>query len=170
MPVCFCASKEECKRREMRSLNRIISLALIGFSSLIIFQCLQLGVGKPGNPKTGFMPFLVSVLLFSISLLILIMEIKRPDEAESGSPLIIWKNLVKPVYLIVILCGYTFLLTVFGYLVATFLLVLSILSISGPKKWCVNMVIAAVASNLSFLLFYKGLGVLLPVGIFHISF
>jgi len=66
-------------------LDRIISLSLVGFSFLIFFSSLRLEIGNPQAPGPGFMPFLVSVLLFSLSLLVFILvEIKGLAIDEEG--------------------------------------------------------------------------------------
>ncbi len=153
----------------MKILKRAISLGLIGFSLLILYLSAKLGVGTPGNPKAGFLPLFVSVVLFSLSASVLVMEMKKSDEEETKRPLIVWKNLSKPACMVLMLCGYAFLLPIFGYLISSFLIVFLMLSIFEPRKLWVNIVIAAVVSNLTFLVFYKGFKVLLPAGIFHLS-
>ena len=146
----------------------MISFVLIGFSILIFILSLELGFGEIQNPGPGFMPIHVSVVIFVLSLLVLVMEMGKSDKDEGGGPSIIWKNFKKPVFLVIVLSGYTLFLEVFGYLIDTFLLMFLTFSISMPKKWYMNMMIAAIIASLSFLVFYKCLRMQLPTGLFRI--
>jgi hypothetical protein len=59
-------------------------------------------------------------------------------------------------------------LNVLGYLLTAFLLMSQMLFISEPKKWYMNIALAAIIAILSFTLF-KWLQVQLPTGVFHIG-
>jgi hypothetical protein len=85
-------------------------------------------------------------------------------------PLLTRKIFQKPIILIIGLSGYTFIFNIFGFLLATLLLIFLMLFIFDPKKWYMHIVIAAIAVNLSFLIFCKWLQVPLPTGVFHIGF
>jgi hypothetical protein len=80
-----------------------------------------------------------------------------------------WKNIVRPISLIIVLSVYTFLLIIFGYLISTFLLIFLMFLICDHKKWLMHIVSSAIIVNLTFLLFHKWLGVQLPSGILRIS-
>lgn len=151
----------------MKWLNRISIVFLISFSILICLSSLKLGLGRPPKMGPGFFPFFTSLLLLSLCMLIFILGIK--DSAEDGQEEADKKNLLKPVYLIIALLGYTFLLNILGFLVTTFLLMLLMFSISEPRKLWVNIVASAIVVNASFLLFYKLLQVYLPSGKFRIG-
>lgn len=152
----------------MKWLNRISNLSLMGFSVLIVFLCVELGIGKPQSPGPGLMPSLAAVLLFSLSLLTFIFDIKGSND-EEGKTSFRRQDLIKPFSLVVSLIGYAFLLDVIGYIVSTFLLLFVLFSMMEPQKWRKDMVIAAVVATLSFLVFDKWLHVQLPAGIFLIG-
>src|SRR4030043_1880076 len=135
----------------MKWLNPISSLFLIGLSIFIIILSFQLGIGKPQRPGPGFMPFIVSILLFSLSLIVLIRGIKRRDEKERFST--DQKHSVKPTSLVVALTGYTFLFDLFGYLISTFLLIFVMFTFTEPMKWFKNLIISAIIVILSFIIF-----------------
>lgn len=155
----------------MKWLNRISSLFLIGLSLLIFYSSLNLGIGTVQKPGPGFMPILASALVFSLSFLVFIKEIKTTglakDEERQAS--LGWENLIKPINLVIALCGYSFVLELFGYLITAFLLMFAMLFIYEPKKWYIHIIIAAIVANLSFLVFYKWLRVQLPMGLFRIA-
>ncbi len=153
----------------MKWLNRISNLSLIGFSVLIVFLCVELGIGNPQSPGPGFMPSLAAVLLFSLSLLTIIFDIKGSVKEEEGKSSLRWEDLIKPFSLVASLIGYAFLLNILGYLVTTFLVLFVLFSITEPQKWRKDMVIAAIVATLSFLVFDKWLHVQLPSDIFLIG-
>jgi putative tricarboxylic transport membrane protein len=153
----------------MKWQRRISSLFLIGFSVFICFLSLDLGIGNPKKPGPGAMPFLASILVFSLSLLVLIIERETPKEEDDKlRRLTEGGNLLKIVIFVVMLIGYTFLINIIGFLITSFVLVFGMLSITEGKKWHKNMLIAAIMVVTTFLVFNKLLGVHLPSGVFRI--
>ena len=154
---------------EMKWLHRICSLLLIGFSGVIIISSLRVGVGNVQNPGPGFMGFLASVVLFVLALAIFIKDLKNLDKRDGKKPLASRKAVTKPIILAMTLCSYTFLLTTLGFLISTFILMFVMLLLSDPKRWAYHLVIALIIVNVSYLIFYKWLRVILPSGIFNIG-
>lgn len=152
----------------MKWLNRINSLCLIGFSLLILFSSLKLGIGSLRKPGPGFIPLIASVLVFSLSLLVLIMGIKGSARDEEKKSFIPWQNLIKIISLVIALSFYIYFLKFLGYLIAAFLLMFIMFFIFEPKKWLIHVVSAIIAASLSFVVF-RSLGVQLPAGIFRIA-
>lgn len=154
----------------MKWLNRISSILLIGLSIRVCFASVKLGIGEYRNPGPGFMPFLTSCILFLLSTAVLIKDFIRVE--QGGESLMTWGKLKRPISLVVGLTGYSFLLNLFGYLITTFLLISLMFFIFDPdlKKWWKYFIIGAIATNLSFLIFYTWLRVELPIGIFRIEF
>jgi hypothetical protein len=151
----------------MKKLNRISSMFLIGFSILICFGSIKLGIGTLGNMGPGFMPFLIAAILFILSLFIFLgIGGGSEDKGERSSSG--WKNLLKPGSLVIALFGYLLLLEFLGYLIATFFLMSHMLFISEPKKGFMNVFVAAIVAILSFASF-RWLQVQLPIGMFHIG-
>jgi putative tricarboxylic transport membrane protein len=140
---------------------------LIVFSILICLGSIRLGIGTLGNMGPGFMPFIVSVILLILSLLILFGIGARYEDKDEGASLS-WENLLKPGSLVIALFGYMLLLEVLGYLITTFFLMSHMLFISEPKKILTNLFVAAVVAMLSFVGF-RWLQVQLPIGVLHIG-
>ncbi len=151
----------------MKWLNRISIMVLMGFSILIGFESIKLGMGNLSKMGPGFMPLIVSILLFSLSMLILIGETKGSD--EKNEILTGEKNVLKPLGLIIVLFAYMFLLDVVGYLIVTFCLMFCMFVMSKPNKWYLHIGIAAIVAVLSFVLFDKLLQLRLPTGILNIG-
>jgi hypothetical protein len=154
----------------MKRLNLISSIFLVCLSVAICLKSIQLGIGDPRNPGMGFMPFLASSLFFVLSLLVLIRNLTGRGERGDKDPLLTREKFQKPMILIIGLSGYIFIFNILGFILATLLLIFLMLFIFDPKKWYMHIVIAAVAVNLSFLIFCKWLQVPLPTGVFHIGF
>ena len=149
----------------MKWLNPISSLVLMVFSVLIFISAFKLGIGNPKDPGPGFMPCLASVLVFSLSSVVLLKGKNGPDRKRSSRG---QKSVMKPLLLVIIILGYSFLLDVVGYLATAFLLMFAMFSLVEPKKWPRNVVLAAGIVILSFLLFKILLGVRLPMGMLRI--
>lgn len=153
----------------MKFLNQIFNILFLLASIFMCVASLKLGIGELNSPGSGFMPFLTSIFLFSLSLIMVAKKIKSTNEGVKKKAIITRKNLINLIILIVSLFGYAFFLNIFGYLITTFLLMFMMLVIFDPKKWLVYIFIAAVTVNLSFLFFDKWLQVQLPIGIFHVT-
>ena len=152
----------------MKRLNQTTSLFLIGFSILILTSSLKLGVGSFQAPGPGFMGFLSSILLLSLSLIILA-QVSVKSAKEEGKGHIRWENFSKQFIITVALCGYAFLLDTLGFLISSFILMSIMLLIDNPRKWYYHMFVAFIVVNVSYLVLCKLLRVLLPVGIFRIQ-
>jgi Tripartite tricarboxylate transporter TctB family len=149
-------------------MNQGVCIFLIVFAILMGLLSFQLGIGKIHNVKAGFMPFLASILIFSLSLLVLLMEAVGSVKEDKKEAFIDWGSLKKPAILVVALTGYALLLKIFGYLITSFVLMFVMFLVTEPEKWRKDIFIAAIAITLSFLVFDKWLQVRLPAGIFNI--
>ena len=152
----------------MKWLHSVSSLLLMGFSIVIFVSSLKVGIGSFKDPGPGFMGFLASILLFLLTLIIVIKEIMKSAEEKGGEPSVNWESLTKPLVLTVALCCYAIILETVGYLVSTFLLMFVMLFVDRPRKWYLHVVNAFLIVNVTYLVFYKMLRVLLPLGTFRI--
>jgi len=148
----------------MKWLHPISSLLLLGFSVVILTSSLSLGVGSVQNPGPGFMGFLASLLLCILTLIIVIKESIVSSGGKEEEPRVAWETLTKPLVLTLSLCAYILVLETLGYLVSTFFLMFIMLFISSPKRWYFHLLNAFIIVNITHLVFYKILRVLLPVG------
>ena len=152
----------------MKWLRPASSFLLMSFSVLIFVSSLQVGVGNFRSPGPGFMGFLSSILLIVLTGIVLVKENIKSAVGQENESSIRWESLKKPCILTVALCGYTFFLETLGYLVSTFLLMFIMLLINNPRKWYLHLVNAFVIVNVTYLVFYKMLRVLLPAGTFRL--
>lgn len=152
----------------MKRLNQTTSLFLIGFSVLIITSSLKVGVGNLQAPGPGFMGFLASILLLSLSLVVFTEESLKSAK-EEGKGRFGWENVSKQFIITVALCGYVFVLDTLGFLLSSFILMWIMFLIDNPRKWFYHMVIAFIVINASYLVLCKLLRVVLPAGILRIQ-
>ncbi len=152
----------------MKVLRPIMGLLLMSFSVQIILSSLSLGIGNLQSPGPGFMGFLSSLLLFILTAIIFAKENIMSAKEKGEEPSISWSRLSKPIVLTLALCGYIFLLETIGYLLSTFLLMFIMLLVSNPRKWYLHLLNAFIIVNVTYIVFYKMLRVLLPVGTFRI--
>ncbi len=150
----------------------ISSLFLIVISILVSLGSFKIGIGKSREPGPGFLPFLTSLVLLLLSIIVLIKDLYVSDHGEGGKNPFSPDHLKKPTGLILILIGYTLLLKFLGFLITTFLLIFLMLFVfdPNPKKIWKFILIGVISANLSFIVFYKWLQVQLPVGIFQIGY
>jgi len=149
------------------------SIFLILLSITICLASVRLGIGELRDPDAGFMPFITSCLMLFLSSWVLIRDlIGRMSQGENTKHLRVQIKFGKAMSLVLILFGYTIFLDVLGYVITMFLTMFLMLSIfdPDPRKWLKYIVFGALTTILSFLIFYKGLHLELPIGIFHIRF
>ncbi len=151
----------------MNWLNRITVLVLTGFSILICIESLRLGVGTRSKLGPGFMPLLVSVLLFSLCMLVLILDRGGAGRARKSSTDV--KTLLRPFVFAAVLFAYMLLLDLVGYLILTFCLIFLMCVIADPRKWLWYVLFAATTTLLSFLFFDTLFRLHLPRGWFYLG-
>ena len=152
---------------DMKWLNRISSLFLIGLSLLILFSSLKLGIGSFRKPGAGFIPLIASVLVFSLSLWVLGTERKGPAEKEKKLSKR-WQSGTRMIGMVLGLSFYIYFFKVLGYLLAAFFFMVIMFSIYEPRRWHKHIVVAVLVVGISYIVF-RSLGVQLPKGVFPVG-
>jgi putative tricarboxylic transport membrane protein len=133
------------------------------FLCLGIWVCIggiRLQVGKLTEPGAGFFPFLGAVVLAVLSAILLFQVwVGRSKGTEAFGTL--WR----PIAMIAGLIVYVIILDSLGYIIATIILCLILLSVMDRRTWWADAVVALVISAGSYILFDSLLGVKLPHGI-----
>ena len=138
-------------------------LFLMIFSGAVISEAIQLEIGTPQSPGSGFMIFgaagvlgLLALRQFAKSLWI------QRRETRPASGTVRWKNIVSVILANII---YIFLLQPFGYLLCTFFLLCFLFQIHEKGRWASAVGGAALTSLLSYLVFSRMLQLHLPRGL-----
>ena len=151
----------------MERYDRIISLIWI---ALGIGQCMEswvlLGLGSVSEPGTGFMPFVVGLVIIVLSVILLLessIEVKKnPRRKVSLWSDTHWRRVI---YIVILLLAYALLLPKLGYLIATFLVLVFLLKSGEPIKWPAAIIVGILTSTISYLVFGIWLSVSFPGGI-----
>jgi putative tricarboxylic transport membrane protein len=153
----------------MKRLRLGSCLFLMGMAVWVGVMSTQVGVGHLELMGAGFMPFLASIVLFLLSAVVLIVEIRGLAKNEEKGASLEWKELTKPILLVVGLIAYALVLKTLGYLVTTFLWMFFMFFMLERKKWRKDIAVAAMIVIVSYIIFDKWLRLLLPPGVFHIG-
>ena len=144
-----------------RMKDTLSGIFLILFSVVTIYLAFKLPMGKIGRPGPGFFPFIISVIVGSLAILLVLrtLQSKRDSESE-GIATARWKVF----YLLGNLCLYAFLFGPLGFLISTWIFLIALKPI--VKKGWIAVILGSLSISLSFFLFFNYLlKVELPMGI-----
>ena len=140
-----------------------VIFVVLGIASALGSWRLELGTFK--SPGAGLVPFLISVILIILSIIVVITshEIRRSFQEVLN----IWSgvDIKKIVLVLVYLLGYAFCLEKIGYITTTLIFFLILLKTVGSLKWRVVIITSVLAVSLSYVIFVVFLKVQLPSGI-----
>jgi len=143
--------------------NLWVSLFLMIFSAAVIREALELEVGNPNNPGSGFMIFGTSGVLGLLALHQFIKSLySHKRKSEAAAERIHWSRIFA---VIVANLLYIFLLRPVGYLICTFLLLCFLFQILERGRWGPRIIGSALTSFLTYLLFARLLQFNLPKGV-----
>ena len=156
----------------MKNRDLFSSLFWMGFGAVFLVSALKQGLIRRGIPGPGFVPFIVAVILISLSLMVFIPALgkKREGGQSTERPKFFpEKDSSKKIFLALIaLFAYGAALEYGGYIVTTFAFMLFMSRLIERIKWRKVFAIAFLTAVLSYLLFFA-LEVQLPQGIFDIG-
>jgi putative tricarboxylic transport membrane protein len=143
--------------------ERILAFAILIFSAVFVGGSLHLKVGDLSNPGSGMMPLIIGILLLVCSFFYLVRafnmkSIDNPTGLKEKS------NHWIPFAIAGAVLIYSFILNWLNFLLATFLMVLTILRVLQYKNIFYSIVVALLMTLLTYLLFARVLGVSLPSG------
>lgn len=150
----------------MERYDRIFSFIWIALGVAQCVESITFGLGSVSEPGTGFMPFVMGLvmILLAVSLLLEAAFTLKKGPLHKISP---WSEVhwERVVYITILLLAYSFLLPKLGYLIATFLVMVFLLKSGEPVKWPAAILVGALTSGLSYLIFGIWLNVSFPRGI-----
>jgi putative tricarboxylic transport membrane protein len=138
-------------------------LFLMIFSGAVISEAIQLEIGTPQSPGSGFMVFGAAGVLGLLALRQFIKSFRfQGGEAKQPSKVIRWKRVASVILANIV---YIFLLQPVGYLLCTFLLLCFLFQVHEKGRWVSAVGGAALTSLLSYLVFSRMLQLHLPRGV-----
>ena len=138
-------------------------LFLMVLSGAIIREAIDLEVGIPNNPGSGFMIFGASAVLGLLALHQFIKSLRSfKHKQEAAAEEIHWGRIVAVVAANTL---YIFLLQPLGYLVCTFLFLSFCFQVLERGRWLPRVLGSALTAFLTYLLFARLLQLNLPKGV-----
>ncbi len=146
-----------------KDANLWASLFLMILSAAVINGALELEVGTPNNPGSGFMIFGAAVVLGLLALHQFIKSVpsKKPV-SEAAADRIHWGRIAAVIFANVL---YVYLFQPVGYFVCTFLLLCFLFQVLERGRWIRRLVGAALTSFFTYVLFARLLQLNLPKGV-----
>jgi putative tricarboxylic transport membrane protein len=151
----------------MKIAEQITCLFWLVLAGALCAASIQLKVGTPSEPGSGFLPFGTGFLLGILALVHLVQITFRQDEKEE--PLLGEVRWKRGACVVAALLLYALLLPLWGYLLTTFLLMAILFSIYERKKWWVVGSSGLLVVIVTYLVFHHWLKVQFPPGFFRIG-
>jgi hypothetical protein len=140
------------------------------FLSLWLLLCVyfaieswRLGLGRIGAPGPGFLPFWVSAIVGTLTMIELVRGIKGRFNTEV-QPLSRGKRVRNTIYAVTFLFAYPLLIEKIGFFFCTLFFTGSCLRLIGKKKWWAVFAVSIVVSLGSYALFVVWLKIQFPGG------
>lgn len=152
----------------MEKYDRIISWIWILLGIGLCIESSIIGLGSVSEPGTGFMSFVVGLVIIILAILMRF-EFTKGERGGPARRISLWSNTdwKRVIYIIVLLLVYILSLPKLGYLIATFLVLVLLLKSGEPVKWPAAIILGILASAISYLIFGVWLHVSLPRGILY---
>lgn len=132
-----------------------------------IYGGLNLGLGSAREPGSGFLPIFSGVLISVMALVIFMRSFLVKGQRNLRS---FWHGVLlkRPVAVVIILVIYILIFKRVGFLISSFLFMMTILKYVEGLSWRKAVLISALSSGLSYSLFKLSLKVELPAGLLGI--
>lgn len=141
--------------------DRVSGMALLIFALAVAWEAAKLPFGSINMPDAGFFPLSLAVALALLSGLILV-RTWLPETAAAMKPS--WQGAGRVPIAVATMVAYVAVIDWLGYLLATALVMLSLLRGIERLKWRTSVAVTVVSVVGSYVLFRR-LGVPLPAGI-----
>ena len=139
------------------------ALILMIFSGAVIREALNLDVGSPSNPGSGFMVFGTAMVLGVMAFAQFAKSLRTHDQKTGDPP-----EKIHPWRIVSVIAAnvlYIIVLDWVGYILSTFILLCFLLQVYEKGKWVWAVAGAAATSVLTYLIFAKLLQLNLPKGL-----
>lgn len=130
-----------------------IGFILFGFSVAASFQASRLDFGTLRNPEGGFFPFVLTVILGCLSIVMLVSALRsrvHSSQESRRNSSFDWPRTAFSIFLLVIFAAS---LEYLGYLISSFLLMFLFLWRVGKKGLWISLIIAFLITVVTYFLF-----------------
>ena len=151
----------------MKRAEQITCIFWLVLAGALCVGSLQLKVGTPSEPGSGFLPFGTGFLLGTLALVHLVqITLPRDEKKEPLLGEVRWK---RGVCVATALLLYALFLPRLGYIITTFLFMAVLLSVYERRKWWMVGGASLLVIAVTYLVFHHWLKVQFPLGFFRIG-
>jgi hypothetical protein len=149
----------------MSNPDRFSSIVCLVVGVMTALWSLKYGFGSLSEPGVGFITFFAGAILALLSLLLLFSSFR--DKEESAGLRGLWAGLdvIKVLYVLLLLVAYTLLLRPGGFLLCAFVLLFLLFRVKGSYGIWATLFFSLSVTAASYLLFQVWLQVQLPRGV-----
>ncbi len=153
-----------------KTSRQIEGLVWTGLGVALCIGAFRLGLGTFQSPGTGFASFLGGGLLGVFGLILTVYSrLEKSSPGEKAGGIFSAEKLKQPLFALLVLFSYPFLLKIFGFILSTFLFLFFLFKAMEPRKWFTLAVISLAGSLACYLVFQVWLRVSFPKGILGIG-
>lgn len=150
----------------MKRAEVIANLFWMTLGVALCLGALKLGLGTPGDPGSGFLPFGTGILISLLGLLQLGALFLGKDRDDAHTKIRAAAGWKRPAGVVATLALYGLFLSYLGYLVATFFAMLVLFSIYDRRRWAMASAGSLLVTLITYAVFHELLKVQLPAGLF----
>ncbi len=125
------------------------------------FLAIKLPVGKLTQPGPGIFPLALSLLLFTVGIIIFFSTAKEKTKIDWRKG---FRDLAKPAAIVLLTLAYIILMGRLGYLLTSFIYLFSLFFLVSRYKWFFCAGLSGILAVASWIFFGKILGIQLPLG------
>lgn len=150
----------------MKKVDLISSTFWLVFSLVVVRESYLLGIGTLRSPQAGFLPFVASIALGTLSLIHLIFTLRLKTKTSENTEDLVFNRLTWPkvLYVAISLFIYAILLNTLGFILNTMLLIGFLLIIVERQRWYVVITGTILPPLIGYLIFDVCLKVQMPKG------
>ena len=143
--------------------DTVTSLLALAVSGFILFQGIELGLGRPNDPGSGFILFWTGAIMTALSGVVLGQSLVASAGMGLGAPFV-GLRWGKVLYVVALMVVYATVIETFGFIVSTLALLLVLFKTVDPQSWRVAILGSALTTLGAWAVFVAWLGTQLPVG------
>ena len=151
----------------MSRADRISGVFWLAFAILVMIKSYGLGLGKLHQPGPGFLFFWVNGVLAIMSIIVLVKGWMGKKHEKEKQVIFGEKHLAKILSVLGALFIYGLVMEWLGYILATILLFIFLLSVIERKRWWYTTLVTVLVVVISYALFEVWLQTLLPRGLLN---
>ena len=149
----------------MDKSDRASGLFWLIFSVLVTYESHSLGLGTLHQPGPGFLFFWTGIVTAILSLIVVLMSLKKPSPGQAQEPIFGKGRVAKILLVLLSLFLYALLMERLGFLIVSLLFFIFLLGVIEKKRWSFAVLVSLIVTSISYLVFEKALQSQLPRGL-----